>query len=106
MKDRDVTIATKVIIAETMIFPIVTYGSERWTVRKKDRKKIDAFELWTWRRILGTPLTDRRTNLSILEEMKPKRSLEAKSPSIKATLLRPCNENKRVTGTGHHAWTS
>jgi hypothetical protein len=77
MKDRDVTVATKVKIAETMIFPIVTYGSESWTVRKKDRKKIDAFELWTWRRILRTPWTDRRTNVSILEEVKPKRSLEA-----------------------------
>ena len=56
---------------------IVTYGSESWTVRKKDRKKINAFELWTWRRILRTPWTDRRTNVSILEEVKPKRSLEA-----------------------------
>ena len=74
MKDRDVTVATKVKIAETMIFPIVTYGSESWTVRKKDRKKIDT---WTWRRILRMPWTDRRTNVSILEEVKPKRSLEA-----------------------------
>ena len=65
MKDRDVTVATKVKIADTVIFPIATYGSESWTVRKKDRKKIDAFVLWTWRRILRTPWTDRRTNLSI-----------------------------------------
>jgi hypothetical protein len=77
MKDRDVTVATKFKIAETMIFPILTYGSESWMVRKKDRKKIDAFELRTWRRILRTSWTDRRTNLSILEEVKPKRSLEA-----------------------------
>ena len=77
MKDRDVTVATKFKIAETMIFPILTYGSESWMVRKKDRKKIEAFELQTWRRILRTSWTDRRTNLSILEEVKPKRSLEA-----------------------------
>ena len=55
----------------------MTYGSESWTVRKKERKKIDAFELWTWRRILRVPLTEKRTNLSVLEEVKPKRSLEA-----------------------------
>jgi len=57
--------------------PTVTYGSESWTVRKKERKKIDAFELWTWRRILWVPWTEKRTNLSVLEDVKPKRSLEA-----------------------------
>jgi hypothetical protein len=55
----------------------VTYGSESWTVRKKERKKIDAFLLWTWRRISRVPWTEKRTNLSVLEEVKPKRSLEA-----------------------------
>jgi hypothetical protein len=59
MKDRAVTV-TKIKIAETIIFPIVTYGSESWTVRKKDRKKIDAFELWTWRKILRVPWTESR----------------------------------------------
>src|SRR5215510_11559174 len=77
MKDRDMTEATKIRRTETIIFPIVTYGSESWTVRKKDRKKIDAFELWTWRRILRVPWTERRTKLSVLEEVKPNRSLEA-----------------------------
>jgi hypothetical protein len=72
MKDRDVTATTKCKIVETMIFPIVTYGSESWTLRKKERKKIDAFELWTWRRMLRTPWTDRRTNASIIDEVKPK----------------------------------
>jgi hypothetical protein len=52
MKDRDVMVATKIKIAETITFPMVTYGSESWTVRKEDRKKINAFELWTWRKIL------------------------------------------------------
>jgi hypothetical protein len=77
MKDRVVTKATKIKIAETIIFPTVTYGSESWTVRKKERTKIDAFELWTWRRILRVPWTEWRTNISVLEEVKPKRSLEA-----------------------------
>jgi hypothetical protein len=54
----------------------VTYGSERWTVRKKERKEIDSFELWKWRRILRVPWTEKRTNLSVLEDVKPKRSLE------------------------------
>jgi hypothetical protein len=77
MKDRDMMVATKIKIPETIIFPMVTYESDSWTVQKKDRKKIDNFELWTWRRILQTPWTERRTNLSIMEEVKPKRSLEA-----------------------------
>ena len=55
----------------------MTYGSESWTVRKRERKKIDAFELWTWRRILQVPWTQKRTNFSVLEDVKPKRSLEA-----------------------------
>jgi len=77
MKDRNVKKATKIKIEETIIFPTVTYGSESWTVRKKERQKIDAFQLWTWRRILRVPWTEKRTNLSVLEDVKPKRSLEA-----------------------------
>jgi hypothetical protein len=77
IKDRDVTEATKIKIAETIIFPTVTYGSESWMVRKKERKKIDASELWMWRRILQVLWTQKRMNLSVLEEVKPKRSLEA-----------------------------
>ena len=96
MKDRDVTVATKVKIAETMIFPIVTYRSESWTVRKKDRKKIVAFELWTWRRILRTPWTDRRMNLPILEEVKPKRSLEVTIIRLK---LHYCGHVMRTKGS-------
>jgi hypothetical protein len=83
MKDRDVTVTTKSKTVETMVFPVVTYGSDSWMVRKKERKKIDAFELWTWRRMLRTPWTDRRTNASIIEEVKPKRSLEAAVTQLK-----------------------
>jgi hypothetical protein len=67
----------KIKIAETIIFPIVTYRSESCRVRKKEKKKIDAFELWAWRRILRVPWTERRTNFSVLEEVKPKRPVEA-----------------------------
>ena len=77
MKNQDVKKATKIKIAETVIFPTVTYGSESWMVRKKERKKIDAFELWTWTRILRVPWTEKRMIFSVLEEVKPKRSLEA-----------------------------
>jgi hypothetical protein len=77
MKDQDITKTTKIKIAETIIFLTVTYGNDSWTVRKKERKKIDAFELWTWRRILQVPWTERRTHFSVLKEVKPKRSLEA-----------------------------
>jgi hypothetical protein len=76
MKDQDVKKVTKFKISE-MVFPTVTYGSEKWTVMKRERKKIDAFELRTWRRILRIPWTEKRTNISVLEEVKPKRSLEA-----------------------------
>jgi hypothetical protein len=76
MKDWDVKKATKIKIAETIIFPTVTYRSESWTVRKKERGKKYAFELWTWRRILQVPWTEKRTNLSVLEGVKPKGSLE------------------------------
>jgi hypothetical protein len=78
MKDRDVNKATKLKIAETTIFPTVTYGSDSWRVRKKERKKkINAFELWTWRKNSGVPWTEKRTNLLVLKDVETKRSLEA-----------------------------
>jgi hypothetical protein len=64
LKDSDITKGTKIKIVETLVFPVVTYGSESWTVRKRDRKRIDAFKLWTWRRMLRIPWTASRTNLS------------------------------------------
>jgi hypothetical protein len=96
MKDREVTVTTKSKIVETMIFPIVTYGSESWTVRKKERKKIYAFELWAWRRMLRTPWKDRRTNASIIDEVKPTRSLEATITQLK---LRYFGHVMRTNGT-------
>jgi hypothetical protein len=83
MKDRDVTKATKIKIAEPIIFPTVTYGSESWTVGKRERKKNYAFGPWTWRRIIRVPWTEKRTNFSVLEDVKPKRSLEMKILRLK-----------------------
>jgi hypothetical protein len=77
MKDQDVKKDTKIKIAETVIFPTVTCGSDSWTVRKKERKKIDTFELWTWRRILRDLGKEKRMNFSVLAEVKAERSLEA-----------------------------
>jgi hypothetical protein len=77
MKDQDVKKNTKIKIAETVIFPAVTYGSESWMIRRKERKKNDAFVLQMWRKILRVQWTEKRTNFSVLEEVKPKRSLEA-----------------------------
>ena len=76
LKSRDITVPTKVRIVKAMVFPVAMYGSKSWTIKKADRRRIDAFELWYWRRILRVPWTARRTNLSIVKEIKPECSLE------------------------------
>ena len=75
-KSRDVTLSTKVRLVKAMVFPVVTYGCESWTVKKAEHQRIDAFELWCWRRLLRVPLTARRSNQSILNEISPGISLE------------------------------
>ena len=76
LKSRDITLPTKVHIVKAMAFPVVMYGCECWTVRKVERRRIDAFELWCWRRLLRVPWTARRSNLSILKEISPEYSWE------------------------------
>ena len=76
VKSRDITLPTKVCLVKAMVFPVVMYGCESWTVKKTECQKIDAFELWCWRRLLRVPLTARRSNLSILKEISPGCSLE------------------------------
>uniref|UniRef100_A0A670KBU1 Reverse transcriptase domain-containing protein n=1 Tax=Podarcis muralis TaxID=64176 RepID=A0A670KBU1_PODMU len=76
LKSRDITLPTKVRIVKAMVSPVVMYGSESWTIKKADRQRIDAFELWCWRRLLRVPWTARRSNLSILKEISPECSLE------------------------------
>ena len=75
-KGRDITLPTKVHLVKAMIFPVVMYGCESWTVRKAENWRIDAFKLWCWRRLLRVPWTARRSNQSILKEINPEYSLE------------------------------
>ena len=76
LKSRDITLLKKVHLVKTMIFPVVMYGCEIWTIKKAEHQRIDAFELWFWRRLLSVPLTARRSNQSILKETSPEYSLE------------------------------
>ena len=75
-KSRDITLPTEVCLVKAMVFPVVIYGCESWTVKKAESQKIDAFELWCWRRLLRVPWTPRRSNQSILKEISPGYSLE------------------------------
>ena len=75
-KSRDITLPTKVHLVKAMVFPVVMYGCESWTVKKAECHRIDAFELWCWRRLLRVPWTARRSNQSILKEISPRCSLE------------------------------
>jgi len=76
LKSRDITLPTKVRLVKAMVFPVVTYGCESWTMKKADLRRIDAFELWCWRRLLRVPYIARRSNQSILKEINPGCSLE------------------------------
>ena len=76
LKSRDITLSTKVHLVKGMVFPVVMYGCESWTIKKAEHRRIDAFELWCWRRFLRVPWTARRFNYSILKEISPGCSLE------------------------------
>ena len=76
LKSRDITLPTKVHLVKAMVFPVVMYGCDSWTVKKAERRRIDAFELWCWRRLLKVPWTARRSNQSILKKISPEYSLE------------------------------
>ena len=82
-KSRDVTLPTKVHLVKAMVFPVVMYGCESWTVKKTEHRRIDAFELWCWRRLLRVPWTARRSNQSILKEINPGISLEGMMLKLK-----------------------
>ena len=76
LKSRDITLLTKVHLVKAMVFPVAMYGCENWTVKKAECQRIDAFELWCWRRLLTVPWTERRSNQSILKEINPEYSLK------------------------------
>ena len=87
LKSRDITLQTKVCLVKAMVFPVVIYGHENWTVKKAEHRRIDAFELWCWRRLLRVPWTARRSKQSILEEISPGCSLEGLMLKLKLQYL-------------------
>ena len=110
LKNRDITLSTKVRLVKAMVFPVVMYGCEKWTVKKAECRRIDAFELWCWRRLLRVPWTARRSNQSILKESSPGCSLEGlmlklklqyfgymmqRADSFEKTLMLGKNEGRR-----------
>ena len=80
LKSRDITLPTKVYIVKAMVFPVIMYGCESWNLKKAEHQRIDAFELWCWRRLLRVPWTAKRSNQSILKEISPRCSLEGLWP--------------------------
>ena len=87
LKSRDVTVLTKVCLVKAMVFPVVMYGCESWTVKKAECQRIDDFELWCWRRLLRIPWTARRSKQSILKEISPEYSLEGLMLKVKLQYL-------------------
>ena len=87
LKSRDIILPTKVCLVKTMVFPVVMYGCESWNVKKSEHRRIDAFELWCWRRLLRVPWTARRSYQSILKEMSPGISLEGMMLKLKLQYL-------------------
>ena len=83
LKSRDITLSTKVHLVKGMVFPVVMYGCESWTIKKSECQRTDAFELWCWRRLLRVPWTARRSNQSILKEISPEYSLEGLTLKLK-----------------------
>ena len=101
LKSRDITLPTKVCLVKAMIFPAVMYGCESWTIKKAEHQRIDAFELWCWRRLLRIPWTKRRSNHSILKEISPDYSLEGLVLKLKLQYFGHLMQ--RATGKDHGA---
>ena len=91
LKSRDITLLTKVCLVKAMVFPVVMYECERWTIKKAEHRRIDAFELWCWRRLLRVPWTARRSNQSILREINPECSLEGLMLKAESPIFWPPN---------------
>ena len=119
LKSRDITLPTKVHLVKAMVFPVVMYGCESWTVKKADCQRIDAFELWCWRRLLRVPWTARRSNQPILKEISPGCSLEGlmlklklqyfghltrRADSLEKTLMLGKIEGRRRRGQQRIRW--
>ena len=119
LKSRDITLPTNVCLLKVMVFPVVMYGCENWTISKAEHRRIDAFELWCWRRLLSVPGTARRSNQSILKEISPEYSLEGlmlklklqyfghlmgRTDSFEKTLLLGKIEGRRKRGQHRLKW--
>ena len=119
LKSRDITLSTKVCLVKAMVFPVVMFGCKSWTIKKADQQRIDAFELWSWRRFLRVPWTIRRSNQSILKEISPEYSLEGpllklklqyfghlmqKTDSFEKTLMLGKIEGRRRKGRQRMRW--
>ena len=108
LKGRDISLPTKVHLVKAMVIPVVTYGCEIWTVKKTERRRIDAFELWCWRRLLRVPWTSRRYNQPILKEISPGCSLEGLMLKLKLQnfghLMRSTNSLKKHPNDGEGGW--
>ena len=98
LKSRDIPLPTKVHLVKTMIFPVVMYGCESWTIKKAESQRIAAFELWCWRRLLRVPWTARRSNQSILKEIRPESSLEGLMLKLKLQYFGHLITKNRLTG--------
>ena len=113
LKSRDVTLLTKIRLVKAMVFPVVMYGCESWTVKKAEHRRIHAFELWCWRRLLRVPWTARRSNQSILKEISPEYSLEGLTLKLRLqylghlmrkTLMLGKMEGRRRSGQERMRW--
>ena len=117
LKSRDMTLSTKVYPVKAMVFPVVMYGCESWTIKKVEHRRIDAFELWCWRRLLRVPWTASRANQSVVKEINPKYSLEGlmlklqyfgclmqKTDSLEKTLMLGRIEGRRRRGQQRMRW--
>ena len=98
LKSRDITLPTKVRLVKAMVFPVVMYECESWTIKKAEHRKIDAFELWCWRRLLRVPWTARRSNQSILKETSPGCSLAGLMLKLKLPIVWPRDAKSWLTG--------
>ena len=114
LKSKDITLLTKVHLVKAMVFPVVMYGCESWTIKKAEHQRIDAFELWCWSRLLRVPWTARRSNKSILKEISPGCSLEGlmlklkllmqRADSLAKTLMLGKMEGRRRRGRQRMRW--
>ena len=98
LKSRDLTLPTKVCIVKGMVFPVARYGCESWTIKKAEHRRLDAFELWCWRRLLRVPWTARRSNQSILKEISPDLFLERTDAEGEAPIQWPLDAKSQLVG--------